>query len=360
MEKIQNDIPYEKCLNCGAELVGKFCHKCGQQATSKTQKFKEFLLEYLNNAFIWDPQFFKTIFNLVCRPGRLTNEYMSGKFISQEHPLKLNMFLLFVFVSMFLFFSRPNGSGDPISLIKQHSEIYPVLQVEFLKGNQSFAERVNAAPRDTVQLYAPLTLATKYPDVVSQVAVLEEADAQGLSKIVAVVPRTLIEDDIIVQNEEGCYVFSTEEKSDTAEANLFKRIWGSLVDIVTTYFPMLMLFTAPLLALAVARIQRKKKLPFIQHFIFSLHYTAFIELLTMVIYVLYLTVSPSFTLLRWMVRLVAGSYLILSFRKVYEPNSWFKAIVKALFSYLIYALNLLFLILLILIIAIFVVAAAEA
>lgn len=27
--------PYSHCWNCGAELVGAYCHKCGQEATPK-------------------------------------------------------------------------------------------------------------------------------------------------------------------------------------------------------------------------------------------------------------------------------------------------------------------------------------
>ena len=96
------NLPYKHCLNCGTELQGKYCHKCGQQVTSKTLKLKDFLIEYANNAFIWDSQCLRTLWNLIRRPGHLTVEYLNGKFVSQEHPLKLNMFLLFVFISLFL------------------------------------------------------------------------------------------------------------------------------------------------------------------------------------------------------------------------------------------------------------------
>ncbi len=47
-------LPYKQCLNCGTELNGMFCHKCGQQALDKTPTVKEFIVEYMNHAFIWD------------------------------------------------------------------------------------------------------------------------------------------------------------------------------------------------------------------------------------------------------------------------------------------------------------------
>ncbi|MEE1214465.1 MAG: hypothetical protein U0L04_05735, partial [Bacteroidaceae bacterium] len=59
-ENKKKNLPYQHCLNCGAELNGMYCHECGQRATSKTPTVRAFVLEYLNNAFIWDTQFFQT------------------------------------------------------------------------------------------------------------------------------------------------------------------------------------------------------------------------------------------------------------------------------------------------------------
>ena len=142
--------------------------------------------------------------------------------------------------------------------------------------------------------------------------------------------------------------------------SVIAKTFGSdkLADIVTTYFPVIMLLTMPLLAMAVAFIQRKNRLPFIHHIIFSLHYTAFLELLFIAIYALYLVASPSMGVLLWILRLGAGSYLIMAFRKVYEPNSWVKAVVKALFTYLVYILNCLLVFSVVVIIACFMAALA--
>ena len=63
-------------------------------------------------------------------------------------------------------------------------------------------------------------------------------------------------------------------------------------------------------------------------------------------------------LLVWILRLGIGSYLAIAFRKVYEPHSWVKAIVKALFTYLVYVLNCLLVFTIIILIACFMAAAA--
>ena len=99
IENNVNNMPYKYCLNCGTELSGRYCHSCGQQAINPNPTVRGFIMEYLYNAFMWDPKFFQTIYTLIRRPGHLTNEYLSGRVISYEHPLKLNMFKLFIFIS---------------------------------------------------------------------------------------------------------------------------------------------------------------------------------------------------------------------------------------------------------------------
>ena len=126
-ENKQNNLPYTHCLNCGAELQGMYCHVCGQQATSKTPTVGEFFLEYINNAFIWDSQFLKTFWILIRRPGHLTNEFLAGKFTSQEHPLKLNMFLLFIFITLFVFFASADKMTDSMHSITNEKKLHRII-----------------------------------------------------------------------------------------------------------------------------------------------------------------------------------------------------------------------------------------
>ena len=80
----QSNLPYKHCLNCGAELKGVYCHCCGQEAVDKTPTIRGFVMTYIDNAFLWDSQFLKTFWGLIRRPGHLTNEYLAGKFTSQD------------------------------------------------------------------------------------------------------------------------------------------------------------------------------------------------------------------------------------------------------------------------------------
>ena len=54
-----------RCLNCGSELKGTYCHNCGQHVTDHAMTVKRFILDYLDNAFLWDSRNIETIKRLV-------------------------------------------------------------------------------------------------------------------------------------------------------------------------------------------------------------------------------------------------------------------------------------------------------
>lgn len=350
-EQYNDTTDYIHCLNCGTELNGKFCHVCGQQAINKTPTVKGFIMEYLCNAFIWDTQFFKTIYNLLRRPGYLTSEFMKGKFISQEHPLKLNMFLLFVFVSMFLLFSGSDKIDKTMLSITDNEALAPTIQLSSLEQDTEFMERLQTSSRDTVQLFAPRDLAKVHPEIIQEVAIIEDIEGEDFVKYTAVIPRILIEDNVVTLNDDNYYVFNDGDDIDHTNQEILRSVGSTLSNIISTYFPMLMLLTTPFLAMAVAFIERRNKRPFIHHYIFALHYTAFIELLIIFIYVLFLVMDPSMSMLQWLIRISASYYLIVAIRRVYNTNSWISAILKALFTYLIYFFYCIIILLIIFIIA---------
>ena len=350
-KKTEVEIPYSNCYNCGAELHGMYCHACGQHATSKTPSVRAFISEYFNTAFIWDSQCLKTIWRLVSRPGRLTREFMEGKFISQENPLKLNMFLLFVFITMFMLFSGVERANKTIDTFTDNDMAYPTLQLQFLREDSNFLKTVYQSPRDTVQMYAPLNILEDHSDIFHKVEIIEDTHGVRPDRWTADVPTVLIRDSVIVQNADGYYVFNHDDEVVADNFTIFKEVGIKLIDIIKTYLPLIVLFTTPFLAISLAIIQYRKKFPLIHHFIFSLHYTAFLEILILLVYVTYLLFSPSLDVLQTLVQIGSALYLIISMRKVYD-NGWIMSIIKSLLVYLFYMINCIIIFFVIFIIAI--------
>ena len=335
-KQVHSNLPYTHCLNCGSELQGKYCHVCGQEATSKTPTVWEFVVEYMNNAFIWDTKFFRTIWKLISSPGQLTNEYIQGKFVSQEHPLKLNMFLLFVFITLFVLFTDSDKMNNSMQILTTDERILPGIQMEFILNQEEYAQKLDEAPRDTVQLVAPLLLAERYSEYFTNLETIEDTKGEGVDKWVAVIPHMLIDNDIVIPDDNGSYRFTQETKICKHNLAVIFLLWEKLFDIISKYFPMLVLFTAPILSMSLCMVQRKSKLPRINHFIFALHYTALLEFLMVCLYIAHFVTNPSVQVLNGIMGVSSWVYLTIAFHRVYQTKTWIEATSKALFTSLIY------------------------
>lgn len=68
------------CLNCETEVVGKYCHNCGQPTTTHRLSLKHFLAhDLLHGFFHLDKGILYTMKNILLRPGFLAKEYIAGK-----------------------------------------------------------------------------------------------------------------------------------------------------------------------------------------------------------------------------------------------------------------------------------------
>lgn len=362
--------PSKFCANCGAELKGEYCHECGQQIFNPNSSVKDMILEYLNNAYMWDTKLFQTLWQLVRKPGLLTNEYMSGKIIAYMHPLKLNMFLLFIFITMFVFFAGESKINDPINQITENEQVYSSIQINLLLSDKDYIAKMAASPRDTVEIIAPISLAEKHPEAIISFEAIEttetteaveddENDPMQMGRYVIAMPRILIEDHIIIKGSDGIYHINTKTEVKSDDIELTFTIWKKMVGITSTYFPMIMLLTVPFIAFSLRLVTRKSKRRFLNHFIFALHYTALLELLIILSYALFLIFDLPANILQWIVIIGSCAYLIVAFRRVYEVNSWFRAVTKTLFTTLIYSLICLSIFLVILISTIVIVVSSQ-
>jgi hypothetical protein len=320
-------VSYKNCLNCQTELKGDYCHVCGQKAINAKPTVKEFFLEYVNIVFIWDTLFFRTLWQLLRRPGHVTKEYVSGKFVSYTHPLKLNMFLMFVFITAFLIFHK--DFEDSVQNITRDEAKFSYIQMRYLQGEDEYAHIMKSSPKDTVRLYAPLMLAESFPDLISDLdsKVMEHRDSMVLWT--ASLPHFLIEEGIIKQHPAGYYQFVIDGSPAFSSTVILEMVWKEAVKLTSRYFPICILLTVPFLVLLLRLTQRKGEHTKFKHFIFALHYTAFLEIFLIAIYFLHLIAAPPVWIMQWLLLLGASAYLALAIKSVYDVNGWLRAIGKA-------------------------------
>ena len=86
------------CLNCGAEVNGKFCANCGQENVETRENFFHLAVHTIGDFFHFDSKFFRSFLPLFTKPGFLTKEYWAGRRQHYIHPLRLFFFVTIVMV----------------------------------------------------------------------------------------------------------------------------------------------------------------------------------------------------------------------------------------------------------------------
>lgn len=77
------------CLDCGAQLLGGYCHRCGQRHGSRIVPVGRFVAEALSDLFSVDGRLARTLTLLFRRPGGLTEAYLAGRRTRYVPPFRL-------------------------------------------------------------------------------------------------------------------------------------------------------------------------------------------------------------------------------------------------------------------------------
>ena len=89
----------EVCPGCGSELLGTYCHRCGEKMFHEQDlSFKHFVLHGLHELTHLDSRIFATLRYLFTRPGYLTQEYVAGRRMHYVRPLSLFLIACAVFL----------------------------------------------------------------------------------------------------------------------------------------------------------------------------------------------------------------------------------------------------------------------
>ena len=248
------------------------------------------------------------------------------------HPLKLSMFLLFAFLTIFLFFRDTEDLNKSLHTFTRNETAQPIIKVELLVKDAEYNKVIMASHTDTVKLYAPYLLFETYPDVVKVIDENVTSASDSIGVWTAAVPRRFIEDNIISLTDDGSYHFTNEDDTEVIGVEVLEKIWSNMVTLTTHYFPIFILLTTPFLALLMRLLFGTKKSSRLKNFVFSLHYISYLEVLIIFIYVLHLIASPPIWLMQWLILIVSSVYLTIAIRKVYDTEKWHTTICKAIIA----------------------------
>jgi hypothetical protein len=91
----------KNCLNCGARVVGRYCHICGQENIETKESFWSLTKHFVFDIFHFDGKFFHTLKYIFVKPGLVAREYCLGKRMSFLHPIRMYLFTSAIFFIVF-------------------------------------------------------------------------------------------------------------------------------------------------------------------------------------------------------------------------------------------------------------------
>jgi hypothetical protein len=265
------------CLNCGAFVQGRYCQACGQENIEPKESFWFMVRHFFEDITHFDGKFFKTLKDLLFRPGFLSAEYIKGRRMSYLHPIRMYVFTSAVF---FLIFFNISGNIN-------------------LDPRMPDNTRLNASQRDSINLEIEEELKSNPGD----------PNLQMQLKILADTSRPVLLSDLLPYTE-GFTAISTIGKKynnrlqyDSAQQVLpvrerdgwFVKLWNkrayelndkykyngkeAMQGMISSFLhklPYLLFVSLPFFALILKLLYiRRKNFYYAEHGVFSIHHYIF-------------------------------------------------------------------------------------
>ncbi len=77
-----------RCRACGTDLVGLYCHACGQGHQYPRLRARALVEDFFEGLIELDSRIFRTVWGLTTRPGELVRDYLRGRRIVYINPFK--------------------------------------------------------------------------------------------------------------------------------------------------------------------------------------------------------------------------------------------------------------------------------
>ena len=151
------------CLNCQAELNGRFCHVCGQENLEPKETVWHLVQHFFNDVTHFDGKFFETVKFLLRKPGFLSLEYMRGRRASYLNPIRMYVFTSAIFFIVFFSLKKPedrvkaNGKITAEQQVKdslKRKQVFDDLAKQGIQmPNRDSIEKTIRDSRDTIKNY---------------------------------------------------------------------------------------------------------------------------------------------------------------------------------------------------------------
>jgi hypothetical protein len=259
------------CLNCNAEIYGRYCHQCGQENIEPKESVWGLVTHFLYDITHFDGKFFSTLKYLLFRPGLLSREYIKGRRASYLHPIKMYVFTSAFFFIVFFSLFNFNKAGASLIGKKRDSTRVAIAdaKVDALKEART--------KQDSVIIERALKgIELKGLDSINE-GEHKESDRVEVKGVTytSVAQYDSAQRALPAAKRDGWYKRTKTQKMIAFKQAINKDpqgFMGTLFDQVMHTFPQLLFVSLPIFALLLKLLYiRRKQFYYADHAIFTIH-----------------------------------------------------------------------------------------
>jgi hypothetical protein len=298
--EIPKSMAVHTCKNCQHFFEGNFCPSCGQSVVEVQQPITHFLSDLFGSVFALDIRLIRSVPILLLKPGRLSEEFVSGKRVSHVPPFR---FYFFTSVVFFFLIGWQTRSAVNESLDSDNR----LITSDSLNGKLSLVQAITVG--DTL---------VKADTVRSGVDLLR-----------------------IFRNEigKGLADSTLTAKQKVAKEKKFKSLENSDVFItkVYQYASWSMFFLMPLFAFILYLVFRKKRKFYTEHLVYSVNLHTFFFMIAILALLLSIAFPTLLNKIGGLIFLFTVVYSIIGIRNFYRTR-WVSAILSSIGIFTIYGI----------------------
>lgn len=270
------------CLNCGAEITGRYCSVCGQENIEPKQTVWHLINHFFSDITHFDGKFFVTVKDLFAKPGFLSKEYMIGRRVSYLDPIRMYIFTSAIFFLIFF------------SLFDVKNKHVPAKSLTEIQKNPELRELMSGAKNAADSL----SILNKYNATATPLITLDEDSPSVKRAGVRFTPHKANYQ--TVESYDSVQQALPPEKRDgwikhkitTRKIQIsrqFEENPGDTIRVLLSNFmhnfPKILFISLPLFALILNLLYfRKKNFYYVDHGIFSVHLYIFSFLLLLIFF----------------------------------------------------------------------------
>lgn len=221
MRQTSPDDNIVSCRNCGKPMPpsSNFCPSCSQKYTTGKVKFRDFIVELIDNFFSLDARWLRTL-KYIFVPGKLTKEFFLGRHRSYIHPIRV--FLVTVAVFLYVLNLTLLNSDDDHFLFNDEFKLrlYKNYILNKINNDSTNYDLKSQLILDSISL--------KISNINNNIDLIKSnTNATSNNEIEKKSTKTKKKkannEDGIIQNEEEFFVIKTQNKSYNLDLEDFKH-----------------------------------------------------------------------------------------------------------------------------------------